>query len=178
MHSWYVVLLRAGLVSRLPTLLLSECVLVYMTPSHSSNLVHWAAETFHTAMFINYEQVNKFNNFIIKYLFFFFPSISCKFFCTFLVINCLQPKYDTLSIWNASCRLELSNREQNVIYALSLCPGQHERSIWSSDDREPAASPVHPGGSGGLPDSGLSGNLHLISDFVSINTHHEGLWAG
>ncbi|MED6233967.1 Leucine carboxyl methyltransferase 1, partial [Ataeniobius toweri] len=41
----------------LPTLLFSECVLVYMTPSQSSNLVHWAAETFHTAMFINYEQV-------------------------------------------------------------------------------------------------------------------------
>uniref|UniRef100_A0A8D3DL90 Leucine carboxyl methyltransferase 1 n=1 Tax=Scophthalmus maximus TaxID=52904 RepID=A0A8D3DL90_SCOMX len=42
----------------LPTLFLSECVLVYMTPSQSSNLLHWAAETFHTAMFINYEQVN------------------------------------------------------------------------------------------------------------------------
>uniref|UniRef100_A0A7N9ATP5 Leucine carboxyl methyltransferase 1 n=1 Tax=Mastacembelus armatus TaxID=205130 RepID=A0A7N9ATP5_9TELE len=42
----------------LPTLLLSECVLVYMTPSQSSNLVHWAADTFHTAMFVNYEQVN------------------------------------------------------------------------------------------------------------------------
>ncbi|TNN37318.1 Leucine carboxyl methyltransferase 1 [Liparis tanakae] len=42
----------------LPTLLLCECVLVYMTPSQSSNVVHWAAETFHTAMFVNYEQVN------------------------------------------------------------------------------------------------------------------------
>ncbi|KAF3704628.1 Leucine carboxyl methyltransferase 1 [Channa argus] len=42
----------------LPTLLLSECVLVYMTCLQSSNLVHWAAETFHTAMFISYEQVN------------------------------------------------------------------------------------------------------------------------
>lgn len=42
----------------LPTLFLSECVLVYMTPAQSSNLIHWAAETFHTAMFINYEQVN------------------------------------------------------------------------------------------------------------------------
>ncbi|KAL6095306.1 lcmt1 [Pungitius sinensis] len=42
----------------LPTLLLSECVLVYMTPSQSSNVARWAAETFHTAMFINYEQVN------------------------------------------------------------------------------------------------------------------------
>uniref|UniRef100_A0A3Q2PUW2 Leucine carboxyl methyltransferase 1 n=1 Tax=Fundulus heteroclitus TaxID=8078 RepID=A0A3Q2PUW2_FUNHE len=42
----------------LPTLLLSECVLVYMTPAQSSSLIRWAAETFHTAMFINYEQVN------------------------------------------------------------------------------------------------------------------------
>lgn len=47
----------AGPAPRLPTLLLSECVLVYMTPSQSSNVVRWAAETFHTAMFINYEQV-------------------------------------------------------------------------------------------------------------------------
>ena len=44
--------------SRLPTLFLSECVLVYMTPEQASKLVHWAADTFHTAMFINYEQVN------------------------------------------------------------------------------------------------------------------------
>ncbi|XP_014330448.1 leucine carboxyl methyltransferase 1 isoform X1 [Xiphophorus maculatus] len=49
---------RFQLDPELPTLLLSECVLVYMTPSQSSSLVHWAAQTFHTAMFINYEQVN------------------------------------------------------------------------------------------------------------------------
>nr|XP_005156197.1 leucine carboxyl methyltransferase 1 isoform X1 [Danio rerio] len=42
----------------LPTLFLSECVLVYMSPEQSSRLVHWIAETFPTAMFINYEQVN------------------------------------------------------------------------------------------------------------------------
>ncbi|KAJ0060095.1 hypothetical protein NL108_003923, partial [Boleophthalmus pectinirostris] len=40
----------------LPTVFVSECVLVYMSPTHSSNLVRWASETFHTAMFINYEQ--------------------------------------------------------------------------------------------------------------------------
>ncbi|KAL6475127.1 hypothetical protein MHYP_G00161670 [Metynnis hypsauchen] len=44
--------------TELPTLFVSECVLVYMTPEQSSKLVHWAADTFHTAMFINYEQVN------------------------------------------------------------------------------------------------------------------------
>ncbi|XP_053496307.1 leucine carboxyl methyltransferase 1 [Ictalurus furcatus] len=44
--------------TELPTLFVSECVLVYMTPEQSSKLVHWAAHTFHTAMFINYEQVN------------------------------------------------------------------------------------------------------------------------
>lgn len=43
--------------SRLPTVFVSECVLVYMTPTHSSNLLRWATETFHTTMFISYEQV-------------------------------------------------------------------------------------------------------------------------
>ncbi|KAG7491823.1 hypothetical protein MATL_G00008340 [Megalops atlanticus] len=43
---------------KLPTLFLSECVLVYITPEQSSKLLHWVADTFHTAMFINYEQVN------------------------------------------------------------------------------------------------------------------------
>lgn len=42
----------------LPTLLVTECVLVYMTPEQSANLLKWAASSFGTAMFINYEQVN------------------------------------------------------------------------------------------------------------------------
>ncbi|PNJ33149.1 LCMT1 isoform 11, partial [Pongo abelii] len=42
----------------LPTLLIAECVLVYMTPEQSANLLKWAANSFETAMFINYEQVN------------------------------------------------------------------------------------------------------------------------
>ncbi|KAG9476715.1 hypothetical protein GDO78_002225 [Eleutherodactylus coqui] len=45
-------------ISRLPTLLVAECVLVYMTPEQSGSLLKWAADTFSTAMFINYEQVN------------------------------------------------------------------------------------------------------------------------
>uniref|UniRef100_A0A8C7XLR6 Leucine carboxyl methyltransferase 1 n=1 Tax=Oryzias sinensis TaxID=183150 RepID=A0A8C7XLR6_9TELE len=46
--------------TELPTLVLTECVLVYMTPSQSSGLIRWVAETFHTAMFINYEQKERF----------------------------------------------------------------------------------------------------------------------
>ncbi|XP_037596529.1 leucine carboxyl methyltransferase 1 isoform X2 [Cebus imitator] len=42
----------------LPTLLIAECVLVYMTPEQSANLLKWAANSFEVAMFINYEQVN------------------------------------------------------------------------------------------------------------------------
>ncbi|XP_063285036.1 leucine carboxyl methyltransferase 1 [Pelobates fuscus] len=44
--------------TQLPTVLVAECVLVYMTPEQSSRLLKWAADTFPTAMFINYEQVN------------------------------------------------------------------------------------------------------------------------
>ncbi|CAL8309718.1 unnamed protein product [Boreogadus saida] len=54
---------RFQLNPELPTLLLSECVLVYMNPAQSSKLLHWAAETFHTAMFINYEQANMVDRF-------------------------------------------------------------------------------------------------------------------
>lgn len=49
---------------RLPTLFMSECVLVYITPEQSSKLVRWIADTFPTAMFINYEQVRHFSLFI------------------------------------------------------------------------------------------------------------------
>ncbi|XP_009466257.1 PREDICTED: leucine carboxyl methyltransferase 1 [Nipponia nippon] len=47
----------------LPTLLVAECVLVYMTPQQSANLLKWAASTFPVAMFINYEQVNMMDRF-------------------------------------------------------------------------------------------------------------------
>ncbi|XP_044836466.1 leucine carboxyl methyltransferase 1 isoform X2 [Mauremys mutica] len=44
--------------TQLPTLLIAECVLVYMTPEQSARLLKWAANTFRAAMIINYEQVN------------------------------------------------------------------------------------------------------------------------
>ncbi|XP_029804650.1 leucine carboxyl methyltransferase 1 [Suricata suricatta] len=49
---------KCNMNPQLPTLLITECVLVYMTPEQSANLLKWAAHSFKTAMFINYEQVN------------------------------------------------------------------------------------------------------------------------
>lgn len=49
---------KCNMNTQLPTLLITECVLVYMTPEQSANLLKWAARSFETAMFINYEQVN------------------------------------------------------------------------------------------------------------------------
>lgn len=42
----------------IPTIILSECVLVYMEVHYSSILVQWLADQFKTCLFINYEQVN------------------------------------------------------------------------------------------------------------------------
>lgn len=38
---------------------MTECVLVYMTPEQSASLIKWAASSFVTAMFVNYEQVTE-----------------------------------------------------------------------------------------------------------------------
>jgi len=42
----------------LPTVFITECVLVYMEPEHSAAIVNWAGGNFKTAIFINYEQVS------------------------------------------------------------------------------------------------------------------------
>ncbi|KAJ6653918.1 hypothetical protein lerEdw1_007676 [Lerista edwardsae] len=49
---------RCNLDPQLPTVLVAECVLIYMTQEHSAGLLRWAAGIFPVAMFINYEQVN------------------------------------------------------------------------------------------------------------------------
>ncbi|XP_015914126.1 leucine carboxyl methyltransferase 1-like [Parasteatoda tepidariorum] len=61
-----------GLVdTAVPTVFLSECVLVYNEESLTSNFLKWVGEKFRTALFINYEQVNmgdKFGNVMIENL--------------------------------------------------------------------------------------------------------------
>ncbi|XP_067912108.1 leucine carboxyl methyltransferase 1 isoform X2 [Heterodontus francisci] len=53
-----MIVMRKVHLIKLPTLLLAECVLVYITPVQSAELIKWASNTFNTTMFINYEQVN------------------------------------------------------------------------------------------------------------------------
>ncbi|XP_060073537.1 tRNA wybutosine-synthesizing protein 4-like [Ylistrum balloti] len=52
------VLTHCGVDSDQPTLLLSECVLTYMTRRCSSAVLRWASETFANAVFVMYEQIN------------------------------------------------------------------------------------------------------------------------
>ena len=47
-----------GLDSNLPTLVLAECVLVYLPPEKTTRLLKWCSEKFKTSFFVNYEQVN------------------------------------------------------------------------------------------------------------------------
>eukprot|EP00249_Psilotum_nudum_P016643 c25925_g1_i1 orf=83-1063(+) len=42
----------------LPTLILAECVLIYLDPEVSRAIVKWAAEKFSTAIFVIYEQIH------------------------------------------------------------------------------------------------------------------------
>ncbi|KAK6962977.1 leucine carboxyl methyltransferase 1 [Biomphalaria glabrata] len=48
----------SGIDRALPTLFLSECVLVYIEVDTTEKLIKWIADSFPTSFFINYEQVN------------------------------------------------------------------------------------------------------------------------
>ncbi|KAI8770658.1 leucine carboxyl methyltransferase 1 [Biomphalaria glabrata] len=48
----------SGIDRALPTMFLSECVLVYIEVDTTEKLIKWIADSFPTSFFINYEQVN------------------------------------------------------------------------------------------------------------------------
>eukprot|EP00850_Spirogloea_muscicola_P009396 SM000052S17788 [mRNA] locus=s52:594894:598379:+ [translate_table: standard] len=50
-------LVRAAVDVSLPTLILAECVLIYLEPQSSRNICKWAGEHFTTAAFVIYEQI-------------------------------------------------------------------------------------------------------------------------
>ncbi|XP_022341142.1 leucine carboxyl methyltransferase 1-like [Crassostrea virginica] len=49
---------ESGIDKTMPTLFMSECVLVYIDSHKTKELLKWIADEFPAAMFINYEQVN------------------------------------------------------------------------------------------------------------------------
>ncbi|GFS19472.1 leucine carboxyl methyltransferase 1-like [Elysia marginata] len=51
-------LTASGIDRSLPTLFLSECVLVYIEVEGTDKLLKWISDNFPTAMFLNYEQIN------------------------------------------------------------------------------------------------------------------------
>ena len=52
-----LLLRRCGLDPSLPTLVLSECVLVYLDPEHSGRVIEWVSAHFKQAAFFVYEQI-------------------------------------------------------------------------------------------------------------------------
>ena len=42
----------------LPTLFLSECVMTYMSVTHSQKLIKWSGDKFVNALFVTYEQIH------------------------------------------------------------------------------------------------------------------------
>lgn len=50
-------LTQCGINFDIPTMFLTECVLVYMETESSSMLLQWIARQFNDVFFINYEQV-------------------------------------------------------------------------------------------------------------------------
>ncbi|KAK7576295.1 hypothetical protein V9T40_012581 [Parthenolecanium corni] len=64
-------LLQCGVDYNLPTLFISECVLIYIEPSYTQRLLMWITSNFKQALFVNYEQMNmndRFSEVMIKNL--------------------------------------------------------------------------------------------------------------
>lgn len=57
------VLAEVGLDKNVPTLFLSECVLIYMTVEESARLIEWTSKDFANSYFVLYEQVEPHDNF-------------------------------------------------------------------------------------------------------------------
>ncbi|KAF3439387.1 hypothetical protein FNV43_RR17664 [Rhamnella rubrinervis] len=52
------IVVLADLDPSLPTFIIAECVLIYLDPDSSRDVVGWASKTFSTAIFILYEQIH------------------------------------------------------------------------------------------------------------------------
>lgn len=63
LESFRKVLQEEGLDPQAPTLIISECVMVYLEPSSVRGLITFMADTFSQSVFMDYEMFNPFSNF-------------------------------------------------------------------------------------------------------------------
>jgi hypothetical protein len=56
-------LFKSNINTSLPTLFLSECVLIYLDPHSSDKIIEWIGSTFKCVSMLTYEQINPFDNF-------------------------------------------------------------------------------------------------------------------
>ncbi|PVU95680.1 hypothetical protein BB559_001254 [Furculomyces boomerangus] len=54
---------KNGFDSSIPTLVLAECVLVYLDPKYSNAIVDWMDKSLDSVLFFSYEQINPFDRF-------------------------------------------------------------------------------------------------------------------
>ena len=88
----------AGVDPSIPTLFLSECVLVYLEPEDSCAVIAWSAATFKRAAFVTYEQVRP--NGIFRLNLFescTLPRLNYTLFC-FVPLTLLLPRFDPMML--------------------------------------------------------------------------------
>ena len=56
-------LIESNIDTSIPTLFLSECVLIYLDPTFSDLIIEWISTTFKYSSMLTYEQINPFDNF-------------------------------------------------------------------------------------------------------------------
>eukprot|EP00164_Ancoracysta_twista_P004415 GFYU01005960.1.p1 GENE.GFYU01005960.1~~GFYU01005960.1.p1 ORF type:complete len:381 (-),score=63.34 GFYU01005960.1:57-1157(-) len=63
LHTFEVKLSQCGFNPRLPTFILSECVMIYMKPAESQNLIAYLSSKLPKCVFVTYEQIHPFDYF-------------------------------------------------------------------------------------------------------------------
>ena len=89
-------LLCSDAVISLPTFIIAECVLIYLDPDSSRDIVGWASKTFSTGVFFLYEQVLHILNlmssiyFLLPFSHSFIPPVA-SFFYSFQRLHFYAP---------------------------------------------------------------------------------------
>ncbi|XP_006819091.1 tRNA wybutosine-synthesizing protein 4-like [Saccoglossus kowalevskii] len=129
----YSALVLCGIDFSLPTLLLSECVITYMSVCSSNALITWAAKMFHNSIFVNYEQILPDDAFgIVMQNHFRLLGSPLKAIQTYSTTEKQQHRYETLG-WNVAMVTDMNAFYYNV---LSLSERQRIEKLELFDEFE------------------------------------------